>query len=197
MMFDKWEFLETLKEHFVPDLIYKTSRLILVMESPHKDEMRTRIPLSGALGKAVSKVITQDAIDTPFGLFLKNKTNSRYGIFNTVPMPLNIMAYDNPTKMQKGFSQLREDIATGSHHEIFSFHYCNVTYLKRLKQINPNSVLFLCGRFAQNFFKLNNLDNRFLATIDLPHPSQGHWYRNREKILEAIYLGSELVRKVE
>lgn len=88
--------------YYVPDIIQPNSKFIIILESPHKDEVKTGAPLSGASGIAVSRVLFSK--QEPLGLIVRTH-NLPCSIINTFQCPIKFGEKEN---MHPLLSQIRE-----------------------------------------------------------------------------------------
>ena len=87
--------------YYVRDLLGEDTRkleLLLILESPHTQEIRTKIPLSGSAGVAASKFLFGGKPPhEPLGLHVARRAKGRelrVGLMNVSPVPLQDLAQD-------------------------------------------------------------------------------------------------------
>lgn len=79
--------------NIVKDVLHDSSNKILLVESPHREELYSGIPLSGCTGDYVTTKFNEvhllnTTINEPFGPYVKNNTNLGFSIINVSSLPL-------------------------------------------------------------------------------------------------------------
>jgi hypothetical protein len=87
------------KPYLVKDLV-EDRKILLMLESPHRDEIEHEAPLAGRSGKSVTKVlkdglsIDESNKEIAFGRLVKANKVNKIGIMNISNLPLQMSAYD-------------------------------------------------------------------------------------------------------
>jgi hypothetical protein len=173
-----------------------TLKVVLVLESPFKDEVNHKHPLAGSSGKIVTNYIknrvTQNSIIrnfcSPLGCELKNLPNSELGIMNCSLRPLDEAVY----KKHYSNSQLGK---YNAYINAFNFIRKNQTGLKRrnpfhqkiesyliqnfknrmaiFNQANQSIIFVPCCPLAEKFLNQCTLPTQHVLFNRIPHPSRG------------------------
>ena len=179
--------------YFVDDLIYKSTKVLFVLESPHIYEVQNGYPVAGKSGKDMSKVLLYDDLlkKEPFGkLIYENKLPS-FGIINISNIPLQELAYTTEgdsfstplhKNLFKNFALFRQNPALrkkeSSLNQLIRVFYKD--FSKRM-EIHKDKKIVLCGAFAQKVFYENFEAEMFNDVIEVPHPSFNNWQKERYK----------------
>jgi len=186
--------LEDKDLHSIIDILQNIDdlKVVLVLESPYKDELIHKHPLAGKSGQAVTNYIKGRvpsnslvaSFDLPIGCELQRTGFSKLGIMNSSWLPLDKACYPcdsnarnntinsfnlirlNPkSKSRRGMLDQRVDI------------FLKNNFSKRVRHIlqaNPTVVFVPCGDLADNYLSWCNIPSTNL--IDkIPHPSFNHW----------------------
>jgi len=105
------------------DIINKVAdlKVVLVLESPYKDELIHNHPLAGKSGKAVTDYINRNiqnspvsGINLPIGCFLKVNNFTKLGIINSSWLPLDETCYPcGSSNIIKSFNLIRRNPKSG------------------------------------------------------------------------------------
>lgn len=201
-------FDRTLFESFVVnDLVdYSRTKVILVFESPHKDEVETdpRRPLLGQSGKDITRVL--DTLvnelhparkDEPIGK-LVNQRNTRFewlGIMNACQIPMQKSAYKSNPDIRRKYPQFLQNIEDIRNREkdkeiqdilewlmIDDLKFRVNEVRRRLKN---DGTLVPCGKVARRLCRAAGVNTDQLPQV--PHPSRGQWLHVLE-ILNLVQL---------
>ena len=185
----------------IPPREFGQSNVILLLESPHTDEVHHHYPLAGASGAAVTVALRQtldipDDIppDCPVGELLQcpllDERLRNFGVMNVSQLPMQSSAYPCPvqrdfdTVLFNRFKRLRipEAIRSNKNHaRNRAIKQLLVTHLEaRLQRTHQAAYIVPCGNVARAFFTLANV-NRNRPPRDIPHPSFGQWQRRRNR----------------
>jgi len=186
------EFIETnkLADYIVSDINIEDSKVIFILESPHKKEVKKKYPVAGDTGRNMSDVLFQkkEALGILITEELKKKKNKlkydeeilKFGIVNISSLPLKKEAYtlDNLSFMEDLFF-LRENITKDKNRIDFNFRKNKdeknnlieilVDVLKSKLQLN-NKKIILCGGFAQAFYEKAFGKDKYNKTLLVSHP---------------------------
>ena len=188
-------------------------RVVLLVESPHTDEIRNRHPLAGRSGQDVTKVL----MEWLPGLILQDNQSigdlvnrEHYdvrwlGIMNAGQLPFQSPAYNTngdarqnrpPWKEYKdSMNHIRKKKKRCEDHhnplrcKINQLYCAIIEDLRRrlepIKSERPDVLLVCCGKVAQKLYK--NTDIRLCDTY-APHPSRNQWihYLTLKKLKERI-----------
>ena len=147
---------------------------IILVESPHIEEIESKIPLSGKTGKMVAKFLFGKD-DISIGKLVKecnpSKTNDKKkAIINVCNIPLQVIDSKNEKLVNKD--------------ELLPFRSnCQIdTVLEEKLLIAINNyenarMIIVCGRFARTYFEKiqDRLKKSRIESLYVPHPSYNHW----------------------
>ncbi|HEX6922694.1 MAG TPA: uracil-DNA glycosylase family protein [Bacillales bacterium] len=193
------DIFDKLGEHFyVKSWISEQSKVIFILESPHIEEVKYGAPVSGRSGTTMSKHLFGPEYNKPLGrLVIKNIEEQKnrpaldaVGLMNICGIPMQRKAYGdrNVTQAYQEFFDVLEGVRQGNQKDVYPNEAWNVMqevildrFRERLaKQQDKKCVLVPCGRFAQKFFRLADMDSHNWKVIDgVPHPSYNSWDRER------------------
>ena len=194
------EFKKYLMRNSVKDLVCNTTKILLICESPHTDELDNKRPLVGSAGKsALNYLISGETNGVGLGDYLASQEHPTIGIMNVCQAPLQKTDSDQQTCFD--FSKTKS-IRNG--HK----HLCNhmdttiiemekiilVDFKKRLKKYAENKCLEIiipCGRFAESYFNSVNDELKLKQefSVSLPHPARNGWANpkdNQKDLLEKL-----------
>lgn len=191
--------------YYVPDTAVgkeENIKILFILESPHKEEVKAKKPLMGISGENVN--IFFDRKKTPFGKETKFLDDNHIGLANVSNIPLQIIGEnkDATEKIELELKKLRENKKTN---ETLSKFFCS-----KIKKYKHVTTFVLCGLFVERYFdeyvfKQNNKSNILkkiykgeVEILKVPHPSYGHWqfidkHKNNLERLKEIF--SELQKK--
>jgi len=185
--------------NYVENIINKNSKVVFILESPHKDEILKGYPLAGKAGNIISKKL---GYSEPFGLEVNDKSlKGRVSIINVSKQPLQKDAYtdrnipknilvleklkevfENSAKFNtkhrnKKLQKLKEEI-----YKIF---------LEEMRKLPDNITVIPCGNLAQKFIEQikKDLEDKNFQFIEekIPHPSaRGGWSNINKETIENI-----------
>lgn len=194
---------------YVKDLIpekIEQMKFLFLLESPFIDEIIFKVPLAGTSGKAVSNCLFNSVPnvnipkDYPFGCYLQENKDYRFGIANCSNKPMDTKVYEsiihddteseitilnrirNNSKTKSNNRYFKEDkekhkkLLNKLTHKLSTYHKKNNTF-----------IIIACGILAQTF--LSEIEvNPSHQIIKIPHPSRNQWNRNenKEKIKSVI-----------
>lgn len=172
--------------------------LLFVLESPHIDELRTGIPLSGDAGQAALRVLMPlGAPPEALGPFIANchaAGDFRVGVMNISRVPLQLAAYRrHPSRhVVAGLEwDLLEQVRTDAKDHVDDITDKQVQSASRLLlpnfqfrlsriRFSSRAAVVPAGKFAQRHW--NSLATRPQVTaLPVPHPSNGWWTRATAK----------------
>jgi len=186
-------------EYKVLDLIpdQKQCEFIFLLESPHKDEIKNNCPLAGSSGKGVSKILNKIdrniKPDVPFGLYLKETNDVRFGIMNCSLNPMQMSAYPDEMQNNKNLfviNRIRNNPKTRSDHRLLQEdreqHKKMLVDLKErltaIIQENSQFKIIACGLLARNFIEeLSILPEHRICRV--PHPSFNQWRMDNNEVV--------------
>lgn len=194
------EIIKDLSEEFlVEDIIGEDAKVVFILESPHVQELKYEAPVSGSSGKSMTKKIFKEEYDLPLGRLLKEKINNgnekefkRIGLMNVCQIPMQEKAYNDESLIEKykTFFHSLEKVRTANQKKVFKDESLQSlqneildafkSKLERFK--DRNLTLVPCGRFAQKFFELADIESDKWVVIDnVPHPSYNSWSKGKYK----------------
>lgn len=181
------------KEYHVKDTIPKNMEVLFILESPHNEEIKQKLPLCGPTGELVTNFFKIKS-QKPFGELVSdnmNKGSARIGIMNVSKVPLQITEklksdkrYNNDKEKRKARKQGKSQSKTMATISLLDFLRKNSLsafegcpsldmfkerilndFEKRLKKLDyKNLTVILCGAFAQESF--NYSKNRYRGIQD-------------------------------
>ncbi|WNB90260.1 uracil-DNA glycosylase family protein [Bacillus sp. NEB1478] len=184
------KFFQEAKSNFqVNDIRTKYSKVLFVLESPHKEELKYGVPLAGLSGRSMAKVLFKAEHIEPMGKYLDKEKETVYAIVNVCPFPLQKSAY--PEEFVHRFTDelnLAESVRTSSA-KIFRDKYKAEFHamvlqdfkLRLLKDITDDTVIVPCGKFAEKYVDKLQLNERYKIISGVPHPSYNSWTKERYK----------------
>lgn len=185
----------------VPDLIPPDGvacELVIVLESPHIDELRTGIPVSGKAGQASLRFLApagrpSSELLGPFVASLHASEDFRVSIINSSPVPLQRNAFsqhplppelsdtdwDVLEAIQKSQAQ---DVANLSPAEREANQILSRGLQSRFTRLSmtEEALIFLAGIFVQRTWALLS-DPPSKTTLEIPHPSHSWWTRTKRE----------------
>ncbi len=190
------QFDEYLKKNTVKDLICSTTKIVLICESPHTEELNKGLPLVGSAGKSAFKHLWKSK-GVGLGEYLLPKTLPTIGIMNVCTAPLQ--KTDSPKQTPFDFSKLsmiRTRYSSISKHrdqDLNKIEKCILDdFKKRLKVLlksNDITKIILCGKFAERYFDEIKQELEPVTSESLPHPARNGWSKltdGQECILEEL-----------
>ncbi len=178
----------------VSDIISPHVRILFILESPHREEIKHHIPLAGSSGRSVSKVLFEGKQSLPFGLLLKENSDKKpychLGILNVCPFPLQSAAIPDSKwcDSHPEFVSAAEKVRVGNDKDVYRDETWNAfqeimqqDFNQRLTElVHQPLVIVPCGRFAQKQFRLADVQSsNWKVVSDVPHPSYNSWSKDR------------------
>ena len=167
----------------VKEFLYKESKYIFIVESPHKEELKNQYVVAGSSGKSISNVLGFG--DEALGTLLDKKEISNISVLNVSRVPLQKI-----DEFAIEYSDSIEDLnvvrdnpkaVTNRDNENINEFECLVLkdFKERMENIHFNSdgkMIIVCGSFAEYYFKKIIEDMELKCDIKyLPHPSYKKW----------------------
>jgi hypothetical protein len=201
------EFFEKANASYcVPD-IARDSKMIFILESPHKEELKAGVPLAGLSGRSMAKELFLQEDILPMGKYLKQLTENNkqtfYGIVNVCPFPLQQSAYPEKQFIQKfkGELEIAEAIRKSTANQ---FKDENKALFKELlihdfqdrlkRTIADDSIIVPCGKFAEKYVNQLAIRDKLNIIKGVPHPSYNSWSRERYRDVIQIVRDQEKKR---
>jgi len=209
-------FNELMKTHQVDGFVADHTQHVFVLESPHIEEIKHGMPVSGSSGKSMSSVLFNNRMLLPLGrLVKKNQTENmgdvlldKIGLMNVCNIPMQKSAYEDPevvslrgkvdTVKYEDFFRFLERVRTNQT-ALYATPECNklqeiilADFKKRMEPFVGRKLTFIpCGKFANKFFRMLDLDmSSWTVVYDVPHPSYNNWekpiYAERIKHMKQI-----------
>lgn len=203
-------FNNLMRTHKVDGFVSDNTEHIFVLESPHIEEIKFGMPVSGSSGKSMSSVLFNNRMLLPLGrLVKKNQTENmgdtlldKIGLMNVCNIPMQRSAYENrevinlrgsvDTDEYADFFRFMERVRTNQT-AVYATAECNklqevilADFKKRIEPLVGKKVTFIpCGKFANKFFRMLDLDmSSWTVVYDVPHPSYNNW----EKVAYAAHI---------
>lgn len=188
-------YLERFKDKKVEDIILGKTDIIrleggskkhwvLIFESPHKEELVSRMPMVGLAGKSAAKALgCTDG--TPLGVLAERE--KRISIINTCQLPLqpqksNLQGEESyfsdiESMRQQEDSELYRYIAGETKNNSYFVRVRD--YIKKLDENKVDYDICICGEFAKAVFDIVKGDlNLKKVPRYICHPSFGWWARS-------------------
>ena len=172
--------------------------LLLLVESPHIDELRTGIPMSGEAGQSALRFLlpadTPPEALGPFNATLHAMGDARVGIRNASQIPLQLAAYkgdrsrhavahldwDSLNHMRTNRADHVDDSADQRAQANSRFLLPSLRLRLSRVQFSTRALMVPAGQFAQRH--RNSLATRSqVTTLPVPHASNGWWTRATAK----------------
>ena len=80
-----------METYTVEDIVGENSKRLFILESPHTNEIKSKIPASGQTGLVMSQELFNTS--TPIGIAISNGEIDGIGILNACQFPLDEKAY--------------------------------------------------------------------------------------------------------
>lgn len=168
--------------YFVDDIVYDTTKVIFVLESPHTQEVKNGYPVAGKSGVDMSSVLFDSK--EPFGKLVFDKKVKNIGLVNISNYPLQKSAYANPNaKVLEFFELIRQNPKprkTAKTNINLVIEKMLSNFKSRLDKYKDKKLV-LCGNFAQNAFDIVFDKSEFSDVLRVPHPSFNNWKKVRYK----------------
>jgi hypothetical protein len=184
------------RRYRVPDLVPQAgaaTELLIVLESPHIDELRTGVPASGGTGRAALKFLspTGTRIEALGHLVASRQAEGdfRIAILNVSPVPLQNSAFakhEAPhdltiddwrviAEIQRSQASDIADLKSTRAQSVSQFFIQRLQ--SRISSLDLSSAMIvIAGTFVQRTWPLI-LTPRAQSTLRIPHPSNGWWTR--------------------
>lgn len=178
--------------YYVRDLLGEDARkleLLLILESPHTQEILTKIPLSGSSGVNATKFLFGgEPPSQALGLLVASRHQGRdfrVGIMNVSPVPLQELAKDGATGVslteseRVELSNFRQSKAPfGTIDELRPTDRIRERFDERLHRasLRPSTQVFVAGKAAQRVWAGRRSERQLTAHF-VPHPARGWWSR--------------------
>lgn len=186
----------------VPDLLAPSGvdvDLLLILESPHRDELRTGLPLSGDAGQRALAVLSPygsppEALG-PYVAARHANGDVRIGIMNVSPVPLQDGAFTRhrrPPALSQADWDLLEAVRShraktfaslSSSAEVDVNRMLLPSLRSRLANVElaSNAQVFIAGNFVhRTWSSLGSAPNA--RVLPIPHPSNGWWTRTKRQV---------------
>ncbi|RZT22808.1 uracil-DNA glycosylase family protein [Fictibacillus sp. BK138] len=201
------EFFEKAKASYsVPDIV-QDPKMIFILESPHKEELKAGVPLAGLSGRSMAKELFLQEDILPMGKHLKQLAKDKrqifYGIVNVCPFPLQESAYPDRGFVQrfKGELQIAEAIRKSSASQfrdedkkLFNKLLIQDFRDRLIKTIEDDSIIVPCGKFAERYVNQLAMKDKLNIIKGVPHPSYNSWSRERYKDVIQTVRDQERIR---
>lgn len=158
----------------------KDIKILFVLESPHKEEVKEGKPLVGKSGENVSDYIYKQGAKEAFGELHEYLLKHKIGIINVSNIPLQVIKEneEDARSISKELSDLRDCDEINSS---LLYFFC-----EKMKKYENVEKFVVCGNFASVYFDKyiecdkqekikENLKNKKIELLKVPHPSYKHW----------------------
>lgn len=176
--------------------------LLLVVESPHRDELRTGLPLAGDAGqRALAYLAPRGAPPEALGPWVATMHSAgdfRVGIMNVSPVPLQEKAFSghrSPPRIAAADWELLERVRTHRASTIASLPTTSAIAVNKVLvagiqsrlaslKLTPNSTIALAGNFVHRTWDSVAMPSKG-STLQIPHPANGWWTRTADRVYRA------------
>lgn len=182
----------------IPDLVSHTGekvRLLIVLESPHVDELEARRPVVGSAGRSGLEYLLSANTGESLGNYISARHNAgdwRIAIMNVSNVPLQQKAFarrTSPTLTAAEWEVLRR-VRTSKAKAIDGTRSAAANKVSesiliglqtRINRLNfeAGATVVAAGPCAQRFTR--SLQGLPAATLDVHHPSYGNWMKYPKK----------------
>ncbi|WP_137789562.1 hypothetical protein [Bacillus sp. E(2018)] len=185
-------FDEALSLYSVQDIISEHTNMIFVLESPHKEEIKSGVPLAGLSGRSMAKELFEVEDTLPMGKLLKQYINENkktaFGIVNVCSFPLQGSAFPDDSFVNRYSDEIKvaEAVRTSSvkvfkdecraEFDQLLLHHFESRLTSLLK---GNTLIVPCGRFAEKYVSKLSIKESLTVLEGVPHPSYHSWSRER------------------
>lgn len=187
------DFIKLQKKYRVEDLVNKETKVIFILESPHKDEIKFGVPVAGRAGGTMTKILLGD--DIPLGRYLKcswdKNQHLNYGVMNVCNIPMQRSAYgtDGEDQSLEEFYNTIEKVRTSNSKRPYKDKEMDILdkQIKRdfelkMEKLKGNELLLIpCGKFAEKYLREVVLSENLEVIWGIPHPSYNSWSREKYK----------------
>ncbi|MGV2886164.1 uracil-DNA glycosylase family protein [Paenibacillus taichungensis] len=188
------------KDYSVKDIVRDESKFLYILESPHKEEIRHRVPVAGSSGRMMTKTIFSRKLSEPLGLLVHSLESDSglqilrtIGLMNVSPIPLQASAYPESVQREhKSFieilEKIRVNLSINYHND--SWQYVRSLILRDfsdrlLSHKEQKLTIIPCGKFALTHYKSTSISSpNWSQIIGVPHPSRNQWYQEIQAISE-------------
>lgn len=179
---------KTKPDYYVKDTLEgdeEKAEMLFILESPHKEEVKTNIPLVGNSGSDISAFLYGNEETQPFGKKISTFSSKKIGIMNVSNIPLQVLKetdqntnYNTSNNIYQELKELRN--LENTNDTLFNF-FCE----KIIKYRNVKTFV-ICGKFSEVYFDKYILEEKEhsiikkqyqgeIEILKVPHPSYGHW----------------------
>lgn len=185
---------------FVPDLVGRQGAsvdLVLLLESPHIDEVQAKHPLAGRAGREALAFLseTRDSGRSLGEEISQRQRNGdfRVAILNVSRVPLQPQAVTGSDPLRaEDWAQLERLRGSGAkqvgrlrtRRQYAESLLDNLASRLALLDLGPGTTVAPTGRFAQMFWR--SLPATPSALLEVPHPARHQWARAGEDAAEAL-----------
>ena len=182
----------------VEDVVYQSSKVLFILESPHKQEVKAAYPVAGSSGLEMSKFIYNNEINKPFGSLITQAKRyeslqpplDRFAVVNTSPVPLQASALQEyelnaqESKVMNILEKLRVNYQSKTHRNqswnIIKKELVNNFKQRLLKAIEMSNCNYIipCGKLAAAYLELiaeQDLIQQVDIVTGIPHPAFNQW----------------------
>ncbi|WP_062198026.1 hypothetical protein [Massilibacterium senegalense] len=193
-------------DYEVKDVITDQTTFLFILESPHVQELKYKVPVAGSSGASISKHLFGEEYVKPLGRLVKYNLDyernhpslNKIGLMNVCNIPMQKIAYQNATL--KAEYETFFDALEGIRSNNQTIHYRQASwnvmqqlvlnhFRERLEPLKSKTIVIVpCGRFAQKFFHLTECKSATWTVIEnVPHPSYNSWSRPKyEEVIKKV-----------
>ncbi len=200
------------EQYTVNDILTENTRIVFLLESPHKNEVQYGVPVAGKSGISMTKHLLGDTYGslalgrvllTNLQTATPNPLLLRIGLMNSCIIPMQASAYEEQDQRNhRDFITLLEKIRVGmdrskkgeKEQDLLSM-IVNMLRQRLLLWQNRSLVIVPCGRFATAMWQHANVSSKHWCVITgVPHPSYNGFSQLRYQ--EAVHTMMDYFREV-
>ena len=204
-MYGEYERLS--QKYYVDNINVSDAKYIFILESPHIQEVKHKVPVAGPSGRMMTKFLFDNDLQEPLGMLLSQavKGNPAHpklleiGLLNVCNVPMQGAAYTAEDREEyaefiSALEAIRVKYASKSY-KIDEWNDARAMLLAMFdaqleKLIDKECYIIPCGKFAETYYRMANARGKDWKVIEgVPHPSRNQWYYEFEglKRLEKIF----------
>jgi hypothetical protein len=178
------------KKYRIDAYIPKDIKVLFILESPHVQELKYGMPVSGGSGKTMTRAIFGEMYDLPLGRLLKEEASNervgQIGLLNICPYPMQASAYGDDLSTFISDVEALEEIRSGFTKKSFKHSgavsiqaWMEEKFAQKMATLyNQKLTIVPCGKFAEHYVgRLKEKSPNWTFINGVPHPSYNSWAR--------------------
>ena len=185
--------------YLVSDIVTEHCSILFLLESPHVEELKHGAPVSGSSGCSMTKHLFGERFQKhALGILIKKNRDealdrpslNKVGLMNVCQIPMQAHAYGDRNIRAHYASLLK--VLEGVRRENNQLEYPDEEWnvvqgiiaeslRRKLEKLTHRNLFIVpCGRFAQKFFRLANVQSaNWKVIFGVPHPSRDGWDKSQ------------------